>query len=223
MAIRRDKNTGETIEEPTHKIDHAGQKKWKGEADEKQAELRAIQRRAKVLKGDPHAGKASISGDDFSPFEAPTHKVVAEHQRTDDPDRTRLIQSQRWMAERSDKDPMADPVVGWLVVVSGPGKGHARQLGYGRNSLGRSGESRIRLDFGDNSISRDEHATITYDFRGRKFYLQDGGGDKKNLTYLGKNPVLVPTVLEAMQEFSVGNTTLRFVPFCGPEFEWDDT
>ena len=62
---------------------------------------------------------------------------------------------------------------------------------------------------------------MTYDPRGRKFYLQHGGGT--NLTYIGDEPVLVPTVLEALQDFSIGDTTLRFVPFCGPDFDWQDT
>ena len=62
---------------------------------------------------------------------------------------------------------------------------------------------------------------MTYDPRGRKFYLQHGGGT--NLTYLADEPVLVPTLLETMQDFTVGETTLRFVPLCGAEFDWQDT
>ena len=105
---------------------------------------------------------------------------------------------------------MADPVVGWLVVVAGPGKGQVCKLGYGTNSLGRGENSRGRLDFGDEQISRENHAALTYDPRGRKFYLQHGGG--VNLTYLGDTPVLSPTPLEPMQDISIGDTTLRFVP-----------
>ena len=118
-------------------------------------------------------------------------------------------------------DGMADPVVGWLVVVAGPGKGQVCKLGYGTNSLGRGENSRGRLDFGDEQISRENHAALTYDPRGRKFYLQHGGG--VNLTYLGDTPVLTPTPLAPMQDICIGDTTLRFVPFCGPDFDWQDT
>ena len=118
-------------------------------------------------------------------------------------------------------DPMVDPVVGWLVVVAGPGKGQVMPLGYGVNALGRSACSRVRIDFGDEQISREDHAAVTYDPRGRQFYLQHGGG--KNLTYLGDEPVLVPIVLEAEQEFSIGSTVLRLVSLCGPNFDWQDT
>lgn len=222
MAVRRDKNTGEPIEELTRKFDTSGGTEKQGRAEEKSTRQRGSHGRAKAPDiADAYGGKASVSGGAFSPFEAPTKRLVAEHQHTDETDRTRLIKPESGVTERSDKDPMADPVVGWLVVVSGPGKGQVCKLGYGSNSLGRGESSRVRFDFGDDRISRDGHAMITYDTRGRRFYLQHGGG--KNLTYLGEDPVLVPTMLEAMQEFSIGNTKLRFVPLCGPEFEWEDT
>ena len=116
---------------------------------------------------------------------------------------------------------MDDPVVGWLVVVEGPGKGRAVPLGYGSNSIGRGATDRIKLDFGDEQISRSGHAVVTYDPRGRQFYVQHGGGT--NLTYLGDQPVLAPTGLPALSHISIGHTVLRFVPLCGAEFDWQDT
>ena len=118
-------------------------------------------------------------------------------------------------------DAMEDPVVGWLVIVEGPGKGRAMQLGYGKNAIGREETNRVNLDFGDDQISRSEHAVVTYDPRGRKFYVQHGGG--KNLTYMGEEPVLAPTALPALSHISIGNTVLRFVPLCGEAFDWQDT
>ena len=116
---------------------------------------------------------------------------------------------------------MDDPVVGWLVVVEGPGKGRALQLGYGSNSLGRGATDRVKLEFGDDQISRNGHAVVTYDPRGRKFYVQHGGGT--NLTYLGDQPVLAPAELPPRGRIGIGNTVLRFVPFCGTEFDWQDS
>ena len=149
-------------------------------------------------------------------------------ERTGDGDRrTRLIPPGRDTEETPTPgppeaaDPMADPVTGWLVVTAGPGKGRVCRLGIGVNSLGRGGGSRVRIDFGDDSISREGHAVLTYDPRGRKYYLQHGGG--MNLTYLGGDkPVLTPTLLAPMQDISIGATTLRFVPLCGPDFDWQD-
>ena len=201
MAVRRDRNTGEPIEELTRKIDSSKDTEKRGGSEEKEnlAGRRASGHRRDVVPGigDTFGGSARAAGDDFSPFEAPTLKVSSEDRFTEDADRTRLVRREGEPAEDIVNDPMADPAVGWLIVVCGPGKGRVCQLGYGTNTLGRGRNSRVRLDFGDVRISRDGHATVTYDSRGRKFYLQHGGG--KNLTYLGEEPVLTPTVLEAMR------------------------
>ncbi len=111
-----------------------------------------------------------------------------------------------------------EPVVGWLVVIDGPGKGQAIKLGFGMNNIGRSSQARAALDFGDEEISRQDHASVTYDPKGNKFYLQHGGGI--NLTYVGDSPVLQPVELKGREHILIGNTKLMFVPFCGPEFVW---
>jgi hypothetical protein len=111
-----------------------------------------------------------------------------------------------------------DPVVGWLVIIKGKGKTNFLTLGYGMNSIGRSPDERISINFGDEEISRTQHAIITYDPRGRKFYVQHGGG--KNLTYLGDQVLLVPMELKGGEEILIGQTTLHFVPFCGEHFDW---
>ena len=137
-------------------------------------------------------------------------------------EKTRLVGGRRADEKRAAEDrAMDDPVVGWLVVVEGPGKGHAMQLGYGSNPLGRGATDRVKLDFGDDQISRNGHAVVTYDPRGRQFYVQHGGGT--NLTYLGDQPVLAPVELPALSHIGIGNTILRFVPLCGAEFDWQDT
>ncbi len=111
-----------------------------------------------------------------------------------------------------------EPVVGWLVVVDGPGRGQSLPLGFGMNSIGRAKEARISLDFGDEEISRQDHASVVYDPKGNKFYLQHGGGI--NLTYIGQTPVLQPVEIRGRETISIGNTKLIFVPFCGPDFIW---
>ena len=115
---------------------------------------------------------------------------------------------------------MDDPPVGWLVVVKGPGQGRFVALGNGSNSIGRDESERVRIDFGDETISRRGHSTITYDPRGKKFYLQHGAG--KNLTYLQGNPVLAPTELPGFSRITIGNTELLFVPLCCEQFDWEE-
>lgn len=117
-------------------------------------------------------------------------------------------------------DVQTDPVAGWLVVVQGPGRGGFRPVYMGMNSIGRDPGQRVSLSFGDDAISREEHAFITYDEEGRRFYIQHGG--KANLVRVGPQPVLVPTELKANDRIRIGKTTLRFVPCCGPDFTWSD-
>ncbi|MDH3234208.1 MAG: FHA domain-containing protein [Alphaproteobacteria bacterium] len=150
---------------------------------------------------------------------------------SDDAPKTQIVGARRRSEEKAEptgnapgsttlSDPMEDPVVGWVVVVDGPGQGASLTLGYGMNSIGRAPTERICLDFGDSQISRTSHASITYDPRGKKYFINHGGG--KNLTYLGEDPVLTPIQLKGGEEVMIGDTTLRFVPFCGEDFDWRD-
>ena len=111
-----------------------------------------------------------------------------------------------------------DPVVGWLVVIDGPGKGSSVRLGMGQNSIGRGEPSRVRINFGDDQISRSGHATITYDPKSNSFHINPGTGP--NLTYLGDDPVLGPTRLPDRTKIALGATTLRFVALCDEGFTW---
>jgi prepilin-type processing-associated H-X9-DG protein len=113
-----------------------------------------------------------------------------------------------------------DPVVGWLVVIEGPGRGQARAIGYGMNSIGRNPDQRISLDFGDPQISRHNHAALTYDPRSRQFFLQHGGGP--NLTYVDGQVVLAPIAIASGSDIQIGGTRLRFVALCGTQFDWQD-
>lgn len=110
------------------------------------------------------------------------------------------------------------PVVGWLVVVDGPGRGRSIELGFGMNIVGRGPGNRIVLDFGDDQISGEDHFRIAYDGANRRFHLVPGRGT--NLVYLGGSPLLSPVELSAHDEFSVGSTRLRFVALCGEGWDW---
>ena len=115
-------------------------------------------------------------------------------------------------AERLDDLP-----TGWLVIVDGPGKGMALELGFGHNTIGRGSAMQVRLDFGDGAISR-EHTAIRYSHKHNTFHIFPGN----NNVYLGENDeVLVPTQLTPGCLIELGQTTLRFVPFCDDFFRWD--
>jgi hypothetical protein len=113
---------------------------------------------------------------------------------------------------------ISDPVVGWLAIVEGPGRGASLNIGYGNNRIGRAPTENVSLDFGDEEISRENHATITFDGRHRRFYLLPGQG--RNLVYVNDQPVMSPQELSGGEEILLGQTKLRFVPFCSKSFDW---
>ena len=115
---------------------------------------------------------------------------------------------------------MDDPPTGWVVVVRGPGQGRVVTLGNGLNSIGRSKESRVRVDFGDDNVSRNNHARIVYEPRQRRWLLSHGEGT--NLTYVNGEVVLNVVEIESGAEIQIGETTLRFQAFCSQAFDWAD-
>lgn len=112
----------------------------------------------------------------------------------------------------------ADPVVGILLVIKGPGRGRAVTLGQGVNELGRGEGQRARVDFGDDGISRERQAVVSYDPKERAFWLQPGSGP--NLVYLGNDPVLAPMALANGDRITVSETRLLFRPLVGDDFDW---
>lgn len=110
--------------------------------------------------------------------------------------------------------------VGWLAVIKGPGRGATYTLFSGVTVIGRGEDQTVRLDFGDNSISRDNHAAIAFDAEKNSFFIGHGG--KANLVRRNDRPVLSTEELAMGDVIRIGETTLRFVPLCGPEFGWNE-
>lgn len=114
---------------------------------------------------------------------------------------------------------VTEPVVGWLVAISGVHFGEDFKLKSGRNFIGRSTEMDIALT-GDSSISREKHAIVLYEPRGNSFLVQPG--DAKELFYLNDKVVLTATEISAYDILSLGETKLLFIPCCSDKFNWDD-
>ncbi len=115
-------------------------------------------------------------------------------------------------------EPVLYPV-GWLVIVEGPGCGHAFPLRPGVSQIGRGDDQAIQLDFGDLAISREGHALIAYDEESRKFYL--GFGGKPNLVRRNGKPVLSTEGLDHGDVIRIGETALMLAALCGPDFAWE--
>jgi len=114
-----------------------------------------------------------------------------------------------------------EPVVGWLVVIGGPGLGAYRPVYEGNNTLGRATSQRIAIDFGDESISGEEQVYIRYDSSDKNFLLVPNL-TKTNVVAVNDEKPTNAVPLKAMDVITVGRTQLVFVPFCGPEFDWSE-
>ncbi len=112
-----------------------------------------------------------------------------------------------------------DPVVGWLVVVGGPGIGSYRPIFEGNNTVGRAATQRVPLDFGDDTISSEEQAYIRYDSSARSFLFVPNLA-KTNVVSINDKRPTGAVELNQMDVITIGRTQLVFVPFCGAEFDW---
>jgi FHA domain-containing protein len=117
-----------------------------------------------------------------------------------------------------DQSKNEDPIVGWLVIVKGPGWGNAARLGYQWNSIGRDPDQRVCLNYGDSTISRKNHARLSYDPRSRKFMIT--GGEAINLIYVRGENLLAPTEIKTGDRIQIGETELMLISLCGENFDW---
>ncbi len=134
------------------------------------------------------------------------------------PDKTQMVRGPQKPGRREFQQ---DPVVGWLVIIGGPGLGSFRPIFEGNNSVGRAVTQRIPLDFGDDAISGEEQAFIRYDSSDREFLFVPNLA-KTNVVSINQAKPTAAVKLAAMDVITIGRTQLVFVPFCGEEFDWSD-
>ena len=145
-------------------------------------------------------------------------KVEAPELPAADDSRTQVVRGKPKIA-RAGFD--QDPVVGWIVVIGGPGLGAFRPIHEGNNAIGRNASQRIPLDFGDNTISAEEQAYIRYDSMDRSFLFVPNLSKTNVVSVNNKRPTAA-VKLEVMDVIGMGRTQLAFVPFCGEEFDWSE-
>jgi hypothetical protein len=169
---------------------------------------------AREVKGAPRPLDRALAGNDVPP----TTRVVRSSGRSaaDEPARTSLVRGKQQVKRGGFE---TDPVVGWLVVVGGPGIGQYRPIFEGNNTVGRSSENRIPIDFGDDAISAEAQAFVRYDSSDRSFLFVPNLA-KTNVVSLNEKRPTAAVELQAMDVITMGRTQLIFVPFCGPEFDW---
>lgn len=169
---------------------------------------------AREVKGAPRPLDQSMAEAD----RPPTTRVFRSPQKpaTEEPARTSLVRGKQQVKRGVFE---TDPVVGWLVIVGGPGIGQYRPIFEGNNTVGRAAGNRIAIDFGDDAISGEEQAYIRYDSSDRSFLFVPNLA-KTNVVSLNDRRPTAAVALQAMDVITMGRTQLVFVPFCGAEFDW---
>ena len=107
------------------------------------------------------------------------------------------------------------PVAGWL---DGPARGQDLRLGEGRNFLGvdAAGNPAV-LDA--NSPLAVRRGIVVYDPQDNNWCALPGSSNE--LCTLNGKSLIEKMPLTAEDTFAVGGAQLRFVPLCGPEFNWN--
>ena len=127
-----------------------------------------------VQSGCPYCGESASSG---SPHTAAIPAAPEERtQMLDNPApaaesdsalKTHILGvSNRPDAEARAKGMCEFPVVGWLIITEGQGRGTDFRLIQGENRIGRNADLEVCLDFGaqsDNTVSHEAHAVVVYD------------------------------------------------------------
>lgn len=178
---------------------------------------------ARIARTAP-ASKASETPTDKEPDAPPTTRVVrADQGKAPKPTpaaspRTVLVRGKQKIAHDTFE---RDPVVGFLIVVGGPGLGSFRPIFEGNNTLGRSQQNRIPLDFGDDTISSDAQAYLRYDPTDRSFLFVPNLA-KTNVVSVNEKRPTGAVSLQPMDVITLGRTQVAFLPFCGSDFDWSE-
>lgn len=110
-----------------------------------------------------------------------------------------------------------DPVVGWLVCIDGPSKGQDYRIKSEKNFIGRAANMDIAIT-DDDSISRENHAVISFNPKNGCFRLLPG--ESHGMVYLNDEEVYSASELFKGDVIELGQTKLKFVPFCDGGFVW---
>jgi hypothetical protein len=167
-----------------------------------------------VRRDVPPAGEAARA----AAAQRPAHEQTMRLRGGGAPARTQLV---RGRVEVAKVDFHQDPVVGWLVVVGGPGLGAYRPIFEGNNTIGRSRSQRVAIDFGDDAISSEEQAYIRYDSTDRSFLFVPNMA-KTNVVSINSKKPTAAVVLSTMDVITMGRTQLAFIPFCSEDFDWSE-
>ena len=111
-----------------------------------------------------------------------------------------------------------DPVVGWLVALTGEEKGKDYRIHMENNYIGRDSKMDICIPV-DRAVSKENHASVAFDARTKKFYLTPCNA--RNIIHVNEEAVFSTTELKPYDIIELGVTKFVFVPFCEGDIDWE--
>ncbi len=174
-----------------------------------------------VSEGNVAAGVESIMNDKIKQTPLASPKAMAPKAEPDAQAETGKPKTKVFGGSDEELKYYQEPVVGWLVIVGGPGIGAHRPIFMGSNTIGSDPGQRIPIDFGDDYISKEEQAYIRYDADDRQFLFIPNLA-KTNVVSIDNVKPTSAVRLMPYDIISMGSTQLVFIPFCGEEFDWSD-
>lgn len=145
-------------------------------------------------------------------------RLVSEVAAAPDVTRVLAVESVPEANEPMDDALSSNPVVGWMVVVDGPGRGQDLRFAVGMNAIGRGAGNDVVVDFGDDEIVIEAHAYIVYDDEKRTYHATHAG--QNSVVRLNNEPLLEAKTVQSGDQLRLGQTTLRLVTLCGADFDW---
>ena len=145
-------------------------------------------------------------------------KFHSKSNKIDEEEKTVAPWAKSQNKKKSEQNNSDAPIVGWLVILNGLRKGRDFRIIPGINTIGRGNKNTINIDNKDSEISREAHCLIEYDIKSGQFYLERGTTSTyHNGSRVGGNG----NELAKNDTIEIGNTTLRFIPFCDNDFCWE--
>lgn len=111
-----------------------------------------------------------------------------------------------------------EPVCGWLVCTKGDDKGEDYRIRSKNNRIGGVPASDIYLA-NNSEVKADNFATLAYYIKKNTFYLIPGDS-ADSISINGEN-IEIPTILNAGDIISIGDSEYKFIPLCDADFTWE--
>ncbi len=111
-----------------------------------------------------------------------------------------------------------NPVVGWLVCLSGKEKGRDYRIHAGKNYVGRSLSMDVVI-LDDVGITRERHCSIVYEPNKNQFFAMVGNGAS---VCVNGELIREYSTLSEGDEITIGNTTFILIPFCKEGRVWEE-